>query len=133
MQKEKEVHNNEIHVRFIPPKNWRHRAKWELLKDYTSHNGAVVVPAGFITDGATIPWFLRWMFSPTGKYFGAAIVHDCALESNEGWEKSNLEFDCELRALRVGKWRRKMMLAGVTAYPKAKKFFTGTDEPDRNS
>lgn len=34
------------------------------------------IPAGFVTDGASIPRFYRWRFSPTGKGFRAAVAHD---------------------------------------------------------
>jgi hypothetical protein len=37
----------------------------------------IVVPAGFETDGASVPKALRWFASPfTGKYTRAALVHD---------------------------------------------------------
>lgn len=35
-----------------------------------------VVPRGFVSDFATVPKFLWWMFGPTGKYTAAAILHD---------------------------------------------------------
>lgn len=31
---------------------------------------------GFVTDFASIPWGLRNIFSPTGKYGKAAVIHD---------------------------------------------------------
>lgn len=36
----------------------------------------IVVPAKFDTDFASIPWFLRWWLSPTGKVRRAAVIHD---------------------------------------------------------
>lgn len=35
-----------------------------------------IVPKGYISDFATIPKFLWWLFGPTGKYTAAAILHD---------------------------------------------------------
>jgi hypothetical protein len=37
----------------------------------------IYVPAGFITDFASIPWFFRRLFQPaTGRHRRAAIPHD---------------------------------------------------------
>lgn len=36
----------------------------------------IVVPAGFKTDFASIPWGFRNLFPPLGKYSRAAVVHD---------------------------------------------------------
>jgi len=32
--------------------------------------------AGFVTDLASIPWGLRWLFPPNGKWSKAAVIHD---------------------------------------------------------
>ena len=107
---------NEIIVKFIPADHWWQSSKWELKQDYTSHNGEVTVPAGFITDGASIPWFARRMFSPTGKYFGAAIVHDYILVKEWDWPKANRHFWAELNALGIRSWRKSTLLASVKLY-----------------
>jgi len=106
----------DIKVQFIAPTHWWKRATWKLLEDYTSHNGAVDVPAGFITDGATIPLLFRWIFSPTGKYFGAAIVHDYLIAVKNDWPRANDELEKEMKALNVGTIRRRLILASVTGY-----------------
>lgn len=36
----------------------------------------ITVPAGFVTDFASVPRALWWLFPPHGKYAKAAIVHD---------------------------------------------------------
>lgn len=118
-----------IDVRFIPPTTWYKRAKWELLSEYTSYNGNVNVPTGFVTDGASIPWVFRWRFSPTGKYFGAAIVHDYILVQEEGWSKANDEFEKELKALNVNILTRKVLIVAVNVWPTIKRLFTGSDKP----
>lgn len=43
---------------------------------YRSSLGTISVPAGFVTDGASIPRGLWSVFSPTGPWFGAAVIHD---------------------------------------------------------
>jgi hypothetical protein len=112
----REIHRDAIHVVHIPPVKWHQRAKWKLLQSYISWNGSVVVPDGFITDGASIPWFLRWRFSPTGKYFGAAIVHDYILVTTSDWKRANVEFEHEMKALNVSKFDKTVMVSTVKVW-----------------
>ena len=60
-------------------KNWR---IWRLEQDFIYEVGdkgsgkKIVVPKGFVTDGASIPQIF-WVFLPTwGSYSRAAVVHD---------------------------------------------------------
>ena len=105
-----------IKVEFIPPEKWWQRAKWKLLEDYTSANGEITAPKDFISDGASIPWFARRIFAPTGRYFGAAIVHDYILVMEWDWPKANQQFWEELNALGITSWRKSTLLAGVRLY-----------------
>jgi hypothetical protein len=63
--------------------------KWQLAEDFEYHVGSkdsdevIKVPAGFITDFATIPQFLWGIFPPTGRYTKAAVIHDY-LTANKG-------------------------------------------------
>ena len=56
--------------------------EWELLEELEYHVGnenstdIIKVPKGFITDFASVPRFLWWLFPPTGKYSPAAVIHD---------------------------------------------------------
>ena len=103
-------------VKFIPAKKWYRRAKWELVEVYTSDNKEVNVPKGFITDGASIPFIARMWFSPTGRYFGAAIVHDYIIVTEQDWKKANKQFKQELNALGIGKVRKVLLLAAVKTW-----------------
>ena len=49
-----------------------------LLQDYIySINGYdITVFKGFVTDGASVPYSLQWLYNPYGKYINAAVVHD---------------------------------------------------------
>lgn len=49
-----------------------------LLQDYIySVNGYdIKVFRGFITDGASVPKSLHWLYNPYGKYINAAVIHD---------------------------------------------------------
>ncbi len=111
--------NNKIYtidVKFIPALKWYYRATWQLLEPYTSHNGNVIVPTGFITDGASIPLIFRWLFSPTGRYFGAAIIHDYLISIKHDWTKANIEFNNEMKALHISPFRRHTILYAVELY-----------------
>ena len=49
-----------------------------LMQDYIySINGYdIKVFKGFVTDGASVPHSLQWLYNPYGKYINAAVVHD---------------------------------------------------------
>lgn len=43
---------------------------------YMSSCGIITVPAGFVTDGASIPRVFWSILDPFGSYFKAAVIHD---------------------------------------------------------
>ena len=49
-----------------------------LLEEYVYEiNGYLIrVPKSFITDGASVPKSLQWLYNPFGRYIKAAVVHD---------------------------------------------------------
>jgi len=49
-----------------------------LLEEYVYEiNGYLIrVPKSFITDGASVPKSLQWLYNPYGKYIKAAVIHD---------------------------------------------------------
>ena len=49
-----------------------------LLEEYVYDiNGYLIrLPKSFITDGASVPHSLQWLYNPYGKYINAAVVHD---------------------------------------------------------
>ena len=49
-----------------------------LLEEYVYDiNGYLIrVPKFFVTDGASVPHSLQWLYNPYGKYIKAAIIHD---------------------------------------------------------
>lgn len=52
--------------------------RWELVRPLT-YNGKAqtfVVPAGYITDFASVPWFVQWFIPRTGVWTLAAVLHD---------------------------------------------------------
>lgn len=49
-----------------------------LLEEYVYDiNGYLIrVPKSFITDGASVPHSLQWLYNPFGRYIKAAVIHD---------------------------------------------------------
>lgn len=65
---------------------WIDGRTWRLTAGFRYHLGtpdgdeAVVIPAGFVTDFASIPRALWPLLPPTGAYGKAAVVHDWLYE-----------------------------------------------------
>jgi hypothetical protein len=60
---------------------------WRLLEDfsYSTDDGATIrVPAGFITDLASIPRVLWRLLPPIGRYNRAAVIHDFLYAQHRG-------------------------------------------------
>lgn len=67
----------------------RNATTWELTLPliWTGSKGdTFVVPAGFVTDFATVPRFLHWLVLPYGPYTRAAVLHDWLLTELARWE-----------------------------------------------
>ena len=89
---------------------------------------AVVVPRGFVSDGASVPRALWSIYPPFGKYLEAAIVHDwyCVLghkgESPIDYKVAADVFKEAMEVCNASWWRRnKMYWAVRLGGPKFKK------------
>lgn len=52
---------------------------WELYEPFEetlSDGSTILIPAGYVTDFASVPMLLWSIFPPIGKYNRAALVHD---------------------------------------------------------
>ena len=47
---------------------------YELLEPIVYND--IIVPSGVITDFASVPIGLQWLYKPTGKYSRSAVLHD---------------------------------------------------------
>lgn len=57
--------------------NWKQRQLLEIFRYYYAEDKSpIVAPKGFLTDYASIPWFVRWLISPWGKHGPGAVIHD---------------------------------------------------------
>jgi hypothetical protein len=78
----------------------------------------VTVPAGFVTDGASVPRFCWPFIGPPirSRYFPAAVVHDfLCVESTTYGERvvADAIFFYLLRRLKIKRWKRGAMYLAV--------------------
>lgn len=96
---------------------------YRLLESFEYHIGSypsneiILVPAGFITDFASTPPFLRWLIPPQGKYGKACVIHDyCYATACYSKLKSDKIFLEGMEVLGVSQWKREMMYNGVVVF-----------------
>ncbi|EOG5721796.1 DUF1353 domain-containing protein, partial [Salmonella enterica] len=77
----------------------------------------ISVPAGFITDLATIPRIFWTILPPDGKYAKAAIIHDYLYDNALRTKKeADLIFLDGMTVLGVPKWKRTVMYWAVRVF-----------------
>jgi len=90
----------------------------------------VDVPAGFLSDGASVFFPVNTLIPAWGSYGQATVLHDYLCErymctrirdgvvSVETIDRKEIDeiFDEAMKVLGVEKWRHKLIMAGVTAY-----------------
>lgn len=76
----------------------------------------IVIPAGFLTDLGSIPWYGRWLINPADPQLAKAfILHDHILRAF-GPEKQPFaasQLYEALRALDAPRWKRKLITVAV--------------------
>jgi len=77
--------NSSFAIQYMGPSKRRNAALFMLLdsfsfKPHHTTNEVVIVPVGYITDGATIPPVFWSIMPPWGTYGKAAILHDYLIE-----------------------------------------------------
>lgn len=92
---------------------------YEPFEFYLSDDNSDVieVPAGFITDLATIPRIFWSVMPPDGKYAKAAIIHDYLYDNGLRTKKEadNIFLD-GMTVLGVPKWKRAIMYCAVRLF-----------------
>lgn len=105
---------------------------WRVLKPFKYYVGNeamnvwVYVPAGYLTDGATVPRPFWWLIPPWGNYGQAAVVHDILCEtltiSFDGKDilisrkRADQIFLHAMEVAGVAKWKRHFMYSCVRAW-----------------
>jgi len=67
--------------------------KWKLVHafEYYREPGTIKIPAGFITDFASIPKTFWSILSPYGKHGKAAVVHDYLYFINKEYDRKQAD------------------------------------------
>ena len=86
-----------------------------LLWD-SKEEGKIVVQPGFVTDLASLPWFVMWLLTKLGKHQRAAVLHDFLTRSQIGgfvWAAK--EFEKAMKQDGVAWYRRAAIISGLLA------------------
>jgi len=111
-----------VTAQILLPKKWWQKPRYRLLKPMEC--AGFEVPAGFISDGATVPRILWPLFPPVGKYLKATLVHDYLLTQNPHDRKTaDLAFRQCLHSLGIARWRANIMFYAVRGFGIAKLIF----------
>lgn len=91
---------------------------WRLIASltYEGRSQMFLVPPGFLTDAATVPRVVSWLFPRHGIYTRAAVLHDWLITDGRDQVSSrdaDAIFRRVLRELEVPFLRRWLMWAGV--------------------
>lgn len=98
--------------------------KWEVADTFEYEVGSedsgekIIVPVGFNTDLASVPWAFRQLIPQDGQYTKAAVVHDY-LYYTKGYEGKYTKKQCDaifleaMEVLGVPLWKRKVMHRAV--------------------
>ena len=77
----------------------------------------VKVPAGFFSDGASVPRILHWLYHPYGRYLEAAVVHDWfCVQHNISSVTAAKVFLEAMEVCGVPAWRRNKMYWAVRMF-----------------
>ncbi|WP_462147177.1 DUF1353 domain-containing protein [Pseudoalteromonas gelatinilytica] len=85
--------------------NFISAGKAQLLEPIKTEFGEV--HRFFVTDGFTLPWYVRWFHNPFGKGLKAAIWHDFALKTQR--KNAHKEFLILLKSEGVPLWKAYIM------------------------
>ena len=82
--------------------------------EFDNDGELITVPAGFITDFASVPRIFWTIFPPDGKYTAAAILHDFLYSIQDRSRKEvDRIFLIAMKSLKVPTWQRVTMYSAV--------------------
>lgn len=92
------------------------KREWVVLEDFKG------VPAGFISNGASVPRIFWWFLDPATEAFESAVMHDYALtlDGSKYKMESHKEFLKNLKEYKVPSYKALPAYAGVVAWHWAK-------------
>lgn len=123
-----------VGIEYMPDNAIRGTELWYTRNDFTFFIGPVsdqryvTVPAGFVTDGATVPRMFWSIFPPWGIYGQAAVLHDF-LCTNRKLTKNGDSDDLDvtqaesdkifykaMKVLKTPLWKRAVIYASVRVW-----------------
>ncbi|EFR3310104.1 DUF1353 domain-containing protein [Salmonella enterica] len=96
--------------------------KWRVYEPFEfylsdDNSDVIEVPAGFVTDLASVPRIFWTLLPPDGKYAKAAIIHDWMYDNALRTKKeADLIFLDGMTVLGVPKWKRIIMYYAVRLF-----------------
>ncbi len=107
-------------VRTSPLEIGERAGEWVLVNpvEYWSDLAGrlIVIPAGFVTDLASVPWLFQWAIPVNGRHRNAAVLHDYLYRMCACWCSRKLADQIFREAMQVlgeQAWRREAMYRGV--------------------
>lgn len=107
---------------------WRVLNGFKFYLDDPTEEKLVFVPAGYLTDGATVPRMFWSLLPPWGSYGQAAVVHDILCErlaisvhginSTITRAQADSAFKQAMVSLKVPRWKRNVMYIAVRVFAK---------------
>lgn len=96
--------------------------RWRLVEPFEfwltdTPDDVIRVPAGYVTDLASVPRILWSVFPPHGRYAKAAIIHDWLYDNalRTKREADRIFLDA-MTVLNVPVWRRRVMYTAVRLF-----------------
>ena len=77
-------------VELVLPKTIMGKAKYKLMAD--AEVGIYTIPAGFVSDGSTVPRLFWGIFPAVSSYFWATVLHDYLLSIGTNRMKADIAF-----------------------------------------
>ncbi|MEB0968034.1 DUF1353 domain-containing protein [Citrobacter braakii] len=96
--------------------------RWRLVEPFEfwltdSPDDVIHVPAGYVTDLASVPRLLWSVFPPHGRYAKAAIIHDWLYDNALRTKaEADLIFLDAMKVLKVPCWRRWVIYCAVRIF-----------------
>lgn len=100
--------------------------RWRLMEPFEfwltdKPQDVIRVPAGYVTDLASVPRILWSLLPPAGRYAKAAIIHDWMYDNAlRSKKEADLIFLDGMRVLGVSRWRRRLMYLAVRVFGKGR-------------
>jgi Protein of unknown function (DUF1353) len=107
-------------VEYLDGRNWRLMQEFDFASEVLER--IVRVPAGFVTDFASIPRVFWSLLPPTGKYGKAAVIHDDAYQFPGMVAPAITRIQADrlfregMNALRVAPFTKWTLFVGVRAF-----------------